>query len=246
MFPLSFFYPIFPPFCQLKEKDYDEPLLNIYQLKTLSHDTTTALPQAIVWDEKLAGPFSMVADYTFLRTHDVCKMFYVSSNKLPPSTVTHVIFLTRPLTKLMDLINQQLRMCVCVCLYIYVYVFMYLDTHIQTGFAHVNKPLIVFLGMRYRQQEETTRRNTICGSCLASPSCASSGWRSTRSTGHSPPSGSYRCYCIAWTATWSPWSCPSAIGFVHELILYILHSSHIYILYFLVLLFIGCSTIDSI
>ncbi|KAG0729931.1 Vacuolar protein sorting-associated protein 33A [Chionoecetes opilio] len=66
--------------------------------------------KAIVWDEKLAGPFSQVADYAFLRTHDVCKMYYINTSKLPSNTVAHIIFLTRPHTHLMDLINQQLRM----------------------------------------------------------------------------------------------------------------------------------------
>ncbi|XP_071512987.1 vacuolar protein sorting-associated protein 33A isoform X2 [Panulirus ornatus] len=66
--------------------------------------------KAIVWDEKLAGPFSNVADYAFLRTHDVCKMFYIASGKLPPNSVAHIIFLSRPHTKMMDQINHQLRM----------------------------------------------------------------------------------------------------------------------------------------
>ncbi|XP_045606207.1 vacuolar protein sorting-associated protein 33A [Procambarus clarkii] len=66
--------------------------------------------KAIVWDEKLAGTFSYVADYAFLRTHDVCKMFYITSSKLPPNNVAHIIFLARPHTQIMDLINQQLRM----------------------------------------------------------------------------------------------------------------------------------------
>lgn len=66
--------------------------------------------KAIVWDEKLAGPFSQVADYAFLRTHDVCKMYYINKNKLPTNNVAHIIFLTRAHTQLMDLINQQLRM----------------------------------------------------------------------------------------------------------------------------------------
>ncbi|XP_066982129.1 vacuolar protein sorting-associated protein 33A isoform X1 [Macrobrachium rosenbergii] len=66
--------------------------------------------KAIVWDEQLAGAFSHVADYSFLRSHDVSKMFYISSNKLPQNNVAHVIFLSRPQTSLMDKINQQIRM----------------------------------------------------------------------------------------------------------------------------------------
>lgn len=66
--------------------------------------------QAIVWDEKLAGPFSQVADYAFLRSHDVCKMYYINKSKLPTNNVAHIIFLSRAHTQLMDLINQQLRM----------------------------------------------------------------------------------------------------------------------------------------
>ncbi|KAK8743146.1 hypothetical protein OTU49_001558 [Cherax quadricarinatus] len=37
-------------------------------------------------------------------------MFYITSNKLPPNNVAHIIFLARPHTQIMDLINQQLRM----------------------------------------------------------------------------------------------------------------------------------------
>ncbi|XP_064080263.1 vacuolar protein sorting-associated protein 33A-like [Macrobrachium nipponense] len=66
--------------------------------------------KAIVWDEQLAGAFSHIADYSFLRSHDVSKMFYISSNKLPQNNVAHVIFLSRPQTSLMDKINQQIRM----------------------------------------------------------------------------------------------------------------------------------------
>ncbi|KAG7165708.1 Vacuolar protein sorting-associated protein 33A-like 2, partial [Homarus americanus] len=71
--------------------------------------------KAVVWDEKLAGAFSHVADYAFLRTHDVCKMFYITANKLPPSNVAHIIFLARPHTSIMDQINQQLRMISLLC-----------------------------------------------------------------------------------------------------------------------------------
>ncbi|XP_037796151.1 vacuolar protein sorting-associated protein 33A-like [Penaeus monodon] len=66
--------------------------------------------KAIVWDEQLAGAFSHVADYAFLKSHDVCKMFYICPKKLPSYNVAHMIFLSRPQTKLMDAINQQIRM----------------------------------------------------------------------------------------------------------------------------------------
>ncbi|CAL4063728.1 unnamed protein product, partial [Meganyctiphanes norvegica] len=67
-------------------------------------------PKAIVWDEQLAGAFGHVADFAFLRAHDVTKMFYISPNKLPQNTVQHVIFFSRPQTQLMDNINKQIRM----------------------------------------------------------------------------------------------------------------------------------------
>ncbi|XP_076028832.1 vacuolar protein sorting-associated protein 33A-like [Oratosquilla oratoria] len=65
--------------------------------------------KAIVWDEQLAGPFGHVADYSFLKNHDVCKMFYISAKHLPQNNVKHIIFLTRPRTHLMNLINNQVR-----------------------------------------------------------------------------------------------------------------------------------------
>ena len=66
--------------------------------------------QAIVWDEQLAGAFELVADFSFLRSQNVTKMFYISRNKLPESNVANMIFLSRPKVHLMDQINHQIRL----------------------------------------------------------------------------------------------------------------------------------------
>lgn len=84
--------------------------------------------KAIVWDNNLAGPVGLVAQYTILREHMVTKMYPLRPTALPETDVDHVIFISRPKLHLMDYIGNytlnlyvfinrtqcyfQLRMCV--------------------------------------------------------------------------------------------------------------------------------------
>lgn len=67
--------------------------------------------QAIVWEQELAGTFSLVGDFTYLRGHGVTQMFYLSGEhaRLPSGPNTHIIFITKPHTTSMDLVHQYLR-----------------------------------------------------------------------------------------------------------------------------------------
>ncbi|RXG51513.1 Vacuolar protein sorting-associated protein 33A [Armadillidium vulgare] len=67
-------------------------------------------PKAIVWDKQLVGTFGLIGDFTFLRNHEVVKMFYISRENLPSNNIPNIIFLTVPTRKNMDYINNQLRM----------------------------------------------------------------------------------------------------------------------------------------
>ncbi|XP_043221131.1 vacuolar protein sorting-associated protein 33A-like [Amphibalanus amphitrite] len=65
--------------------------------------------KAIVWDERLTGPFGLVAEYSFLREHDVAKMFPLRAGRLPPSDVDTVVFLVRPEVGLMELVAENVQ-----------------------------------------------------------------------------------------------------------------------------------------
>lgn len=62
--------------------------------------------KAIVWDNNLAGPVGLVAQYTILREHMVTKMYPLRPTALPETDVDHVIFISRPKLHLMDFIGN--------------------------------------------------------------------------------------------------------------------------------------------
>jgi vacuolar protein sorting-associated protein 33A len=62
--------------------------------------------QTIVWDEELVGPVSLIAPYSLLKEHEVTQMFSLADGSISSSTSRTVIFLTRPLPKLMDTIAE--------------------------------------------------------------------------------------------------------------------------------------------
>ncbi|EDO44187.1 predicted protein [Nematostella vectensis] len=64
--------------------------------------------KALVWDEKLTGPFGLVAEYPLLREHEVDVMFSLKPGQLPPNQVVNVIFITRPILSLMDIIADNI------------------------------------------------------------------------------------------------------------------------------------------
>lgn len=66
-------------------------------------------PKAIVWDNSLAGPVGLVAQYAVLREHAVVKMYPLRAVPLPETDVKHIIFITRPKLHLMDLVAQNVH-----------------------------------------------------------------------------------------------------------------------------------------
>lgn len=63
--------------------------------------------KALVWDDKLTGPFGLIAEYKLLKEHEVEVMFPLRPGRLPPSQVHNVIFITRPRPSLMDIIAEN-------------------------------------------------------------------------------------------------------------------------------------------
>lgn len=63
--------------------------------------------KAIVWDESLAGPFSLIAEFGLLRDHQVSQMFHLVAQRPVSTTAQHVIYMVRPRLALMDLIADQ-------------------------------------------------------------------------------------------------------------------------------------------
>lgn len=65
--------------------------------------------KAIVWDNTLAGPAGLIAEYVTLREHSVVKMFPLRPTPLPETDVDHIIFISRPKLHLMDYIAQNVH-----------------------------------------------------------------------------------------------------------------------------------------
>ncbi|XP_050292813.1 vacuolar protein sorting-associated protein 33A [Anthonomus grandis grandis] len=65
--------------------------------------------KAIVWDNSLAGPVGLVAEYIMLREHMVKKMYPLRPIPLPDTDVDHVIFISRPKLHLMEYIAKNVK-----------------------------------------------------------------------------------------------------------------------------------------
>lgn len=65
--------------------------------------------KALVWDNSLAGPVGLVAQYAILREHMVPKMYPLRPMPLPETDVDHVIFISRPKLHLMDYIGNNYK-----------------------------------------------------------------------------------------------------------------------------------------
>ncbi|XP_078410262.1 vacuolar protein sorting-associated protein 33A isoform X1 [Cetorhinus maximus] len=65
--------------------------------------------KAIVWDERLTGPFGLIAQYSLLKEHEVDKMFTLKEGRLPVADVKNIIFFVRPRLELMDIIADNIR-----------------------------------------------------------------------------------------------------------------------------------------
>lgn len=62
-----------------------------------------------IWDEWLAGPIGLVAQYSLLRDHEVADMFLLRPGNLPNITVKHIVFISRPKLHLMDLVADYVQ-----------------------------------------------------------------------------------------------------------------------------------------
>lgn len=62
----------------------------------------------MIWDEWLAGPVGLVAQYALLREHDVVDMFPLKPGVTPPANVKHIIFITRPKIHLIDIVADNI------------------------------------------------------------------------------------------------------------------------------------------
>ncbi|XP_054710394.1 vacuolar protein sorting-associated protein 33A-like [Uloborus diversus] len=60
--------------------------------------------KALFWDEKLSGPFGLIAKFALLKEHDVAEMFPVKPNYFPSVEAHNIIFIVRPKLNLMDII----------------------------------------------------------------------------------------------------------------------------------------------
>lgn len=65
--------------------------------------------KAIVWDNALAGPVGLIAQYILLKEHSVIKMFPLRSDPLLETEVKHIIFISRPKLHLMDMVSKNIR-----------------------------------------------------------------------------------------------------------------------------------------
>ncbi|XP_042904838.1 vacuolar protein sorting-associated protein 33A [Parasteatoda tepidariorum] len=64
--------------------------------------------KALFWDEKLSGPFGLIAEYVLLQEHEVTKMFQLQPNRFPPVDAQNIIFIVRPKLMLMDIIADYI------------------------------------------------------------------------------------------------------------------------------------------
>lgn len=65
--------------------------------------------KAIVWDQDLAGPMGLIAQYSLLKEHGVNTMFPLQPGKLPATQVNHIIFISRPKLHLMQWISENVH-----------------------------------------------------------------------------------------------------------------------------------------
>ncbi|XP_041972042.1 vacuolar protein sorting-associated protein 33A [Aricia agestis] len=66
-------------------------------------------PKVTIWDEWLAGPVGLVAQYSLLKEHEVVDMFPLRPGSLPLTAVKHIIFIARPKLNLMDLVADYIQ-----------------------------------------------------------------------------------------------------------------------------------------
>ncbi|KAK2193496.1 hypothetical protein NP493_12g08025 [Ridgeia piscesae] len=65
--------------------------------------------KALVWDDALTGPFSLIAEYSLLKEHGADKMYPLRPGQLPRNNVANIIFICRPKLSLMDSVAQNVH-----------------------------------------------------------------------------------------------------------------------------------------
>ncbi|XP_046670558.1 vacuolar protein sorting-associated protein 33A isoform X1 [Homalodisca vitripennis] len=65
--------------------------------------------KVIVLDDELNGPIGLVAKSTDLQAHGITNAFILRSGRLPSSEARNVIFITRPVLRLMDIIAENIH-----------------------------------------------------------------------------------------------------------------------------------------
>ncbi|XP_049879104.1 vacuolar protein sorting-associated protein 33A [Pectinophora gossypiella] len=65
-------------------------------------------PKVTIWDDWLAGPVGLVAQYALLKEHEVTDMFPLRPGNLPSISVKHIVFIARPKLVLMDLVADYI------------------------------------------------------------------------------------------------------------------------------------------
>lgn len=66
-------------------------------------------PKAIVWDQSLAGPFGLIAQYSMLKEHSTVKIYPLRLERLTFCDVKHLIFISRPKLHLMEMVTRNIR-----------------------------------------------------------------------------------------------------------------------------------------
>ncbi|XP_061722250.1 vacuolar protein sorting-associated protein 33A isoform X1 [Cydia pomonella] len=66
-------------------------------------------PKITIWDEWLAGPVGLVAQYSLLKEHEVADMFLLKPGSLPTISVKHIVFIARAKLALMDLVADYIN-----------------------------------------------------------------------------------------------------------------------------------------
>ncbi|XP_068623474.1 vacuolar protein sorting-associated protein 33A [Battus philenor] len=84
----------------LLQESMRKELLNLLQL--------CEGPKVTIWDDWLAGPVGLVAQYSLLKEHEVADMFPLRPGSLPTISVKHIVFIARPKLVLMDLVADYI------------------------------------------------------------------------------------------------------------------------------------------
>lgn len=65
--------------------------------------------KAIIWDDKLTGSVSLIAEYSLLKEHEVGKMFTLAKGKLPNCEEHHLVYFVRPKLETMKIIAENIK-----------------------------------------------------------------------------------------------------------------------------------------